>query len=237
MDLHWVPPPQGTLKVNVHGTSFDNPLPNGNRNGIGVVLRTSGGNMINCIAGIIPNLTLIACQVWAILIGLRRAFIEGVKNVILETYNMAAFWGVQFANQNNYPQYRDLIQKILIRIRDPGWNVSFRFVYLERNRAPTYLAILGGKLFTHLYIFYEPIGALGQILDLDMGLGPHNDQFLEAPMVQEEIEVFNEALVEGWGGLAEQFMQNLGIDNGEIQLHQVAHEDELESDDDLFEIF
>lgn len=109
MDLHWVPPPQGTLKVNVYGTSFDNPLPNGNKNGIGVVLRTSGGNMINCIAGIILNLTLIACQVWAILIGLRRAFIEGVKNVILETDNMAAFGAVQFANQNNYPQSRDLI--------------------------------------------------------------------------------------------------------------------------------
>lgn len=72
-------------------------------------------------------------------------------------------------------------------------------MYPERNNASTYLSLLDGEFFIRLYIFYEPIGALGQILDLDMGLGPHDERFFEAPILQEEIKVSNEALVEGWG--------------------------------------
>lgn len=70
-----------------------------------------------------------------------------------------------------------------------------------------------------------------------MGLGPHNGIFFEVPIMQEEVKALDETLVEGWNELAEQFLQNLGINNGEIQLHHVVHEDEFEDDDDLFEIF
>lgn len=59
MDIHWIPPPNG-VKINVHGESFPAPLPNGNMNGIGVVLRTSDGNLVNSITGIIPNLSSLA---------------------------------------------------------------------------------------------------------------------------------------------------------------------------------
>lgn len=53
--LNWVPPPLGTLKVNVHASAFHQPMPNGNTVGIGVVLRTSEGDMVNCIAGTIQG--------------------------------------------------------------------------------------------------------------------------------------------------------------------------------------
>lgn len=55
--INWVPPPVGTLKVNVHAAAFAHPIPNGNIIGIGVVLRTSDGNLMNCVAGTIPGLT------------------------------------------------------------------------------------------------------------------------------------------------------------------------------------
>lgn len=48
-------------------------------------------------------------------------------------------------------------------------------------------------------------------MDLDMGLRPQNPQFLEAPMVDEEIEVFEELMEDGAGALAEAFMANVLI--------------------------
>lgn len=245
MALNWVPPPNGTLKVNVHGVSFDAPMPNGNRNGMGIVLRTSNGNLVNCIAGVIPGLSPLENQLSAVMVGLRRAFIEGVKSVIIETDNMAAFGAVQMAHQNQHPQVAGLIQQILTRIRDPNWTCSFRFVYSARNSLATYLSLLGGELFCRLYIFYEPIGRMAELMDLDMGLGPNDPQFLEAPMVEEEWEVFEEIMDDGAGILADAFMANLVLhvpvaQNDEIQMQDVVFEEELldESDeDDLFDLF
>lgn len=48
-------------------------------------------------------------------------------------------------------------------------------------------------------------------MDLDMGLGPQAPQFLEAPMVQEEMEVFEKIMEDGAGVLADAFMENLGF--------------------------
>lgn len=87
-----------------------------------------------------------------------------------------------------------------------------------------YLSLLGGELFTRLYIFFEPIGRMAELTDLDMGLWPHDDQFFEVHMVQEEIGAFHEALEEGWDELAEAFMLNVGIQDaadGELQQHDV----------------
>lgn len=110
MDLHWIPPPIGVLKINVHGESFHAPMPNGNTNGIGVVLRTSAGNLVNCITGTILNLSPLVNQLWAILIGLRKAFVERATNIILETDNVEAFGTISYAHLNQHCELADLIQ-------------------------------------------------------------------------------------------------------------------------------
>lgn len=184
--INWVPPPLGTLKVNVHASAFAHQMPNGNTNGIGVVLQTSDGNLVNYISGTIPGVTPLGAQLWSIQIGLRRAFVDGAESVIIETDNMQAFGAVQFAHLQQNPEYSDLIHQILTRIRDPNWEYSFRFVYYVRNTTATYLSLLGGELFCRLYLFYEPIGRMSELMHLNMGLGPQAPQFLEAPMVDEE---------------------------------------------------
>lgn len=70
MALNWVPPPNGTLKVNVHGVSFGAHVPNGNTSGIGVVLRTSDGNLVNRVAGTILGLDPLSIDLWGIVIRL-----------------------------------------------------------------------------------------------------------------------------------------------------------------------
>lgn len=144
--LNWVSPPVGTLKVNLHAATFHQPMANGNTVGIGVVLRTSEGNLVNCIAGTIPGLTTLGAQLWAVQIGLRRAYVEGAESVIIETDNIQAFGAIQFAHMHQYPEY-DLIHQIVTRIRDPNWECSFRFVYSVRNFTASYISLLSGELF------------------------------------------------------------------------------------------
>lgn len=60
MALHLVLPPNGTLKINVHDSTFDAPMSNDNTSGIGVFLQTFNDDLVSCIVGIIPNLTLAA---------------------------------------------------------------------------------------------------------------------------------------------------------------------------------
>lgn len=99
---------------------------------------------------------------------------------------MDAFSVVQFAHLHQHRHVDDLVHQISTRIRDPNWSCEFRLVYPVRNKLATYLSLLGGQIFCRLYIFYEPIGRMAELMDLDMGLGPHGQQFLETSMVDEE---------------------------------------------------
>lgn len=69
----------------------------------------------------------------------------------------------------------------------------------------------------------------------------HVPQLFEVSMVQKEAEIFREIMDDGGGASAEAFMANVliaapGTGNGEVQLHNIMHEDELE-DEDLFHLF
>lgn len=82
-------------------------------------------------------------------------------------------------------------------------------------------------------------------MNLNLGLGPLAPQFLEAPIVEEEWEIFEEILDDGADALAEAFMENLvlqvpGAPNAEPQMHNVMFEDVLledTDDEDLFYLF
>lgn len=102
MNIHWKPPSNGILKINVHVESFVAPLPNDNTHGIGVVLRTSVGSLVNYVAGTIPNLSTLGCQLWGIQVRLRRGFIERATDIIIETDNMEGFRAVRFSHLNQH---------------------------------------------------------------------------------------------------------------------------------------
>lgn len=77
-----------------------------NTSGIGVVLRTSNGNLVNCVVGTIPGLNPLSTNLWAVQVGLRRAFLEGALNVIIETDNMDAYGAIQFAVLHTFTSTR-----------------------------------------------------------------------------------------------------------------------------------
>lgn len=79
-----------------------------------------------------------------------------------------------------------------------------------------------------------------------MRLGPQAPQFLEAPIVEEKWEDFNDLIEDGGGILAQVFMKNLvlqalGVQHEEPQVQDVVFEDEMllnsdEDDEDLFDL-
>lgn len=74
------------------------------------------------------------------------------------------------------------------------------------TKYPSKLEIPNGHvIFGRLYIFNEPIGRMAELMDLDMGLGPHGQQILEEPMVDEEKEIFKEIMKDGYATLDDTF--------------------------------
>lgn len=57
MAYHWIPPPPGTLKINVHALYSDSPIANGNISGIGIIFRDHNGFLKLNTLGVIPNLS------------------------------------------------------------------------------------------------------------------------------------------------------------------------------------
>lgn len=68
MAYQWIPSPQGTLKINVHGFSASVPTRYANNSGIGAVYHDSAGKLRHMIVGVVPNLTPLGYQLWAIFI-------------------------------------------------------------------------------------------------------------------------------------------------------------------------
>lgn len=58
-------------------------------------------------------------------------------------------------------------------------------------------------------------------MHLDMRLGPQAPQFLEAPMVDEECEVFDDIMADGAGFLAQVFMENLVLQGPDMQHEEI----------------
>ena len=50
----------------------------------------------------------------------------------------------------------------------------------------TYLALLGADLFTCLFMFFEPIGRVAELMEFDLGLGSQDPWFREVPMDEME---------------------------------------------------
>ncbi|KAK1379598.1 hypothetical protein POM88_026342 [Heracleum sosnowskyi] len=72
MNIHWFPPPPGTIKVNVHGGISSFPFLRGNASTVGVILRDEEGSLLCNLLGTIPNMNSAAeaIQLWGIYNGM-----------------------------------------------------------------------------------------------------------------------------------------------------------------------
>lgn len=110
MDIHWNPSHLGVTKINVHGVFFQIPMPNGNISGIRIILRRSNGSMVSSIAGTIPNFSPLGVHLWAVYLGMRRAYIEVRNHVIVETDSIEAFVALKFHQLDLPPDAAFIVQ-------------------------------------------------------------------------------------------------------------------------------
>ena len=243
MNSPWIAPAHGMVKVNCHGVVLDVPAANGNTSGLGVILRRFNGKLISCAVGSMPRLSPLGNQLWAIFSGMRRAFLGDSRRVIIETDNIEAFGAIKFPNANASTEISSIVQQILVLKNNQTWNCYVRFVYASRNKVATYLALLGAELFTRVFLFSEPLGRAAELMDLDLGLGPHDPDFLEMEMAEvemEQLEVLMANEVDGplVAGRAATFLAAARFQlappvqaNQEQGFQDVAYEDDLDMDE------
>lgn len=170
MAHHWIPPPPGTLKINVHAINSIAPAENGRTQGIGAVMRNSVGDLKHITLGVINNLTPLGNQLWALYAPLRRAFLLGYRDIILETDNHEAFMVMKNFATGAPPAVFDLANQIDTLLRDRRWFCMLAYVYPPRNRVSKFAARLGMETGCRLLTFHKPVGGIEELLDWEMGL-------------------------------------------------------------------
>lgn len=85
------PPLNDFVKINVYGASSENPLENGNSNGIGILARNEDGRSLWGIMGPLKELNMFQSQLWAIHVGMRFSFVNEFPPVHMESDNMTTF--------------------------------------------------------------------------------------------------------------------------------------------------
>lgn len=82
--VRWRMPTHGAVKVNVHGFFSDVPLENGNRSGIGVVIRNHRGRLLRLYGGTLGIEERRTNELYAMLQGLIRVYLDEYDVIELE---------------------------------------------------------------------------------------------------------------------------------------------------------
>lgn len=127
--------------------------------------------------GVIPGLSRLGNELWAIYALMRRAFKEGFRHVIIETDNYEAYQIVKnFSNGAPTALYH-LVNQIDILINNSTWVCTLAFIYAARNRVGRYAARLGMEVGDHLYTLEHPVAGVNDLLAWDMGMGVDHPDF------------------------------------------------------------
>lgn len=230
MAVHWIPPPLGVLKINVHGTSSRVQSPFGFNTGIGAIYRDTNGSLKHVTLGVIPELSPLGNQLWAIFIPLVRAFNIGYKTVFLETDNLEAFITLKNFRIGAPASVYDITSQIYIRINDARWRCMISYVYPARNRVARYLSRLGKNVCEELFTLNRAVGGVEEYLAWDMGLG------LDDPSYQDVVIPADapDPAEFGMGTLLSDRVNDMGL--GQTQApHTISLDIEVDAADNLEE--
>lgn len=89
IEVLWRLPGHGRFKINVHACFFEEPLENG-VSGIGVVIRNHRGRILRTIAGSLGIREKRQNELYALLEGLKRVYLDDRFDIELETDNEGA---------------------------------------------------------------------------------------------------------------------------------------------------
>lgn len=224
MAYHWIPPPPGTLKINVHAIYSDVPAANGNISGIGIIFRNHNGFLKLTTLGVIPNLSPLGNQLWAVFIALRRARIQGYRDIIIETDNIHAFRTIRDYDAGTIPAVFDITSQIDVLLKDAHWFCMLSYIFPARNRIARFLARVGMETCNSLFTLNRHVAGIEELIEWDVGLGLNHPNFVDVVIPDEAPDPVN---FDVSVGLAHQ-AHLLGL--GQLNPPQEIHQD-IESND------
>ena len=147
--------------MNVHAFTLDNRLLNGNDSGIGIVIRDRK----------VRNLTRRANKLWALLVGLKGAFLENEECVELESNNWEAIKGWDEYKWFHNPNHANVIQQLNQRMEDTNLTLVVTPIDSSQNALARYLAQVRSWQRLRLVVIRRLFGEVKELWMLDMGLG------------------------------------------------------------------
>ncbi|KAK1384132.1 hypothetical protein POM88_021867 [Heracleum sosnowskyi] len=203
VNVRWMMPPEGVIKINVHSFFSDQHLPNGYHSGIGVICRNSRGDVLRILGGSLCIENRRNNEYNAFMEGLKVAFDRGYTNIILETDHLDAYWDwIHSAILGAPTQHARIVQQLNQRKADKNFHTKTRLVALEDNELAAYVAQHGAEKWKNMVRIRRPF-AHGEVEDpqVDQGgdasgsSGESNDlghedpedlDFLDANLVMQE---------------------------------------------------
>ncbi|KAL8093955.1 hypothetical protein AgCh_035728 [Apium graveolens] len=171
MEMGWSLPPKGFVKVNMFGVFCENPLPNGNRSGLGIDVRDSNGDILLMVTGSLQILNERVNELWSLLLGLRGCLYVWKHKVILETEHVEAVAEWEAWSSFIDPRYSDVIRSLVKRRTDKRLKLHVSVVNESKNQLARFLAKDGALNRTLPVIMARPFGRVKEIWHRDMGLG------------------------------------------------------------------
>lgn len=172
-------PHRGMVKNNIHGCFFQNPLPNGNVSGIGVVVRNSRGKILRMLSGSLGILNRRVNEYYAYMEGCKCAFVEDWQNFYLESDQLDSHW--EWRNSTVecvHPDHQFIVQQLNQRQVDWNFNMEVTLCDANANALAAYLADYGARNFKVTAIMAQPFGRVFELWSLDMGLGSADQRFV-----------------------------------------------------------
>lgn len=177
------------MKVNIHASTLNVALQNGNVNGVGLLARDHRARYLWGIMGPMRGVGFLELQLWAIHKAMITAYRRRIPKVILESDNAQAY--EILLDQDGDLIEEEGLEEVVRQInnlsrtynhlrQDDGnrWDCELVSVLASRNRAAICMVQHGLDNCSSLVEVPVPFEELQEHLDRDMGFGPHAD-FLE----------------------------------------------------------
>lgn len=139
----------GWVKVNVHGVHYNKPLPNGNRTGLGVVLRDHDGEVLLMVSSSIKNVNPRANELLSMSLGLRLAYYKGKHSVVLETEHEEAHKEWDNSKWLVDARHRSVVEQLNHMKADRRLKLEVSIVGQTKNMMACFLAEDGATHMTH----------------------------------------------------------------------------------------
>ncbi|KAK1360504.1 hypothetical protein POM88_044978 [Heracleum sosnowskyi] len=191
----WEMPRRGAVKINVHGFFSENELVNGNRPGIGVVVRNSRCTILRMLGGSLGINERGNNELYAYL-ELKRAYVEDYPSVILETNHVQTYWEWKNSTiEGGTNEHAYILRQLNTRRRDKNFALDVRLTDPEDNELAAYLAEYGASHWNQMVVIKRPFGRVYELWSKDMGLGPVGPQFRAVHEEDLNVEVMEDVVI------------------------------------------